>query len=235
MVILPSANIKKICTFAAENKKSATMNELRTLAILDDQPLILAALKNDLSSFYDIRIVTSSVSEFLLQIENEQPDLVLLDILLGSQSGVEVAKVLRNKYPNVKILVLSIDARRETFRKLLEIGIDGFVSKKAPTTEVVHAVDVVIRGEKYYGKDVSRLIREIQISMASGNEPSLTRLEIDILYACCEGKNSFEIGQALKMSHRTVEAHKSSLFVKLGVSSTTELIVNAIKQGIITL
>lgn len=235
MVILPSANIKKICTFAAENKKSATMNELRTLAILDDQPLILAALKNDLSSFYDIRIVTPSVSEFLLQIENERPDLVLLDILLGSQSGVEVAQIVKKKYPNVKILMLSIDIRRETFCKLLDIGVDGFVSKKAPTTEVVHAVDVVIRGEKYYGKDVSRLIREIQISMASGNEPSFTRLEIDILYACCEGKNSAQIGQMLKMSPRTVEAHKNTLFVKLGVSSTTELIVKAIRQGIITI
>ncbi len=235
MVILPSANIKKMCNFGAENKNSASMNTLRTIAILDDQPLVLAALRNDLSAFYDIRFEARSMSEFMVAIDKDQPDLVLLDILLGSQSGVEVAQIVKKKYPNVKILMLSIDTRRETFRKLLDIGVDGFVSKKAPTTEVVHAVDVVIRGEKYYGKDVSRLIREIQISMASGNEPSLTRLEIDILYACCEGMNSAQIGQMLKMSPRTVEAHKNTLFVKLGVSSTTELIVKAIRQGIITI
>jgi len=100
---------------------------------------------------------------------------------------------------------------------------------------VVHAVDVVIRGEKYFGKDVSRLIKEIQMSMLDGKEPTLSKVEVDILYACCEGKNTAEIGTALGISPRTVEAHKNRLFVKLGVDSTTELIVKAIKLGIITI
>jgi len=235
MVILPSPNIINFCTFAAENKNSTTMNEIRSLAILDDEPLILAALKNDLAQYYNIAFAAKTPTEFLINIEKSQPDLVLLDIILGTASGVDIARVLREKYPQVKILVLSIDERRETFRQLLNIGIDGFVSKKAPTTEVVHAVDVVIRGEKFFGKDVARLIKEIEISMLSGKEPELTSIEVDILYACCEGMSSAEIGQALGMSSRTVEAHKNTLFVKLGVDSTTELIVTAIKQGIITI
>jgi len=211
------------------------MEGLRSIAILDDEPLIIAALKNDLANYYNILCVAKTVQDFFINVEKNQPDLVLLDILLGKSSGIDVARILREKYPKIKILVLSIDNRRETFRQLLTIGIDGFISKNSPTTEVVHAVDVVIRGEKYYGKDVSRLINEIQTSMLSGKEPQMSKIEVDILYACCEGKNSSEIGTAMGISPSTVESHKSSLFVKLGVDSTIELIVKAIKLGIITI
>lgn len=211
------------------------MTENHSLAILDDEPLILAALKAELAAVFDIRFAVTTDTEFYQSLTKEIPDLVLLDILLNdNKSGVDVVRVLREKYPQVKILILSIDNRRETFRRLLDLGIDGFVSKKASPTEVVHAIDTILSGKKYYGKDVSRLVREIQTSMLSGAEPILTQREVDILYACCEGKSSTEIGQALHMSPRTVEAHKQTLFFKLAVDNTTELIVTAIRQGIIT-
>lgn len=206
-----------------------------TLAILDDEPLILSALKAELAPFFDVQIAVTDSKEFFLNIAKATPELVLLDILLSdNQSGVDVVRIMREKYPEVKILVLSIDNRRETFRRLLDLGIDGFVSKKASPTEVVHAIDTILSGNKYYGKDISRLVREIQTSMLSGSEPVLTQREVDILYACCEGKSSAEIGQVLHMSPRTVEAHKQTLFFKLAVDNTTELIVTAIRQGIIT-
>lgn len=206
-----------------------------TLAILDDEPLILAALKAELAAFFDVRFAVTTETDFYLNLTKEVPDLVLLDILLSdNHNGVDVVRVLREKYPQVKILVLSIDNRRETFRRLLDLGIDGFVSKKASPTEVVHAIDTILSGQKYYGKDISRLIREIQTAMLSGAEPILTQREVDILYACCEGKSSAEIGKVLHMSPRTVEAHKQTLFFKLAVDNTTELIVTAIRQGIIS-
>lgn len=235
MVKLPSADIVEFCTFAVDLERSMTMINTHTLGILDDEPLILAALNSELSNFYDIRFSCLREKDFLEQLKKDQPELVLLDILLGDSNGVETACYLRETYPDIKILVLSIDTRRETFRRLLEIGIDGFVSKKASTSEIVHAVDVVIRGEKYYGKDSFRLIKDIQTSMLEGHEPVLTQLEVDLLYACCEGKSSADIGEALHMSSRTVEAHKSTLFVKLAVNSTAELIVKAIQRGIVTL
>lgn len=234
IVKLPSEKIKKSIIFVDEYKKQTTMVESHTLAILDDEPLILSALKAELAAFFDIQFAVTTDTEFFQNLTKGVPDLVLLDILLSdNKSGVDVVSALRAKFPQVKILVLSIDNRRETFRRLLDLGIDGFVSKKASPTEVVHAIDTILSGNKYYGKDIRRLVMEIQTSMLSGSEPVLTQREVDILYACCEGKNSTDIGKALHMSPRTVEAHKQTLFSKLAVDNTTELIVTAIRLGII--
>lgn len=234
IVKLPSEEIKNITTFVARSTKTTTMVENHTLAILDDEPLILAALKAELADFFDVQFAVTTDTEFYQNLALNVPEMVLLDILLSdNKSGVDVVRTLRARYPEVKILVLSIDNRRETFRRLLDLGIDGFVSKKASPTEVVHAIDTILSGKKYYGKDISRLVREIQTSMLAGSEPVLTQREVDILYACCEGKNSVEIGQVLHLSPRTVEAHKQTLFLKLAVDNTTELIVTAIRQGII--
>lgn len=236
IVKLPSRDVKKITTFAVQSTKTTTMVGNHALAILDDEPLILAALKAELMPFFDVRFAVTTDTEFFQNLTKTVPNLVLLDILLSdNKSGVDVVSALRAKYPQVKILVLSIDNRRETFRRLLDLGIDGFVSKKASPTEVVHAIDTILSGNKYYGKDIRRLVMEIQTSMLSGSEPMLTQREVDILYACCEGKSSAEIGRVLHISPRTVEAHKQTLFSKLAVDNTTELIVTAIRLGIITI
>lgn len=206
-----------------------------SLGILDDEPLILAALTSELSPFFSIKYTATNSRAFYENLKTQTPDLVLLDIMLDGDNGISVAQSIRENFPNVKILVLSIDNRRETFRRLLEVGVEGFVSKKAQVAEVVHAIDVILCGNKYYGRDSYSLIRDIQISMMEGKEPMLTQLEMDLLYACCEGKSSAEIGKAMHMSPRTVEAHKSTIFVKLGVNSTIELVVKAIQIGIVTL
>lgn len=211
------------------------MNAKNTIAILDDEPLILAALQGELSGDYDILYANLTAAEFQDNLQDHQPDLVLLDLLLGDGNGVEVARMLRATYPNVRILILSIDSRRESFRQLLHIGIDGFLSKKASAEEIRKAIKAILQGNKYYGKDSLRLINDVQRAIMDGKEPVLTPLEIKILYACCEGKSTKDIGATLKMSPRTVEAHKQTLFVKLGVDSTPELIVKAIQQGIINL
>lgn len=211
------------------------MSQKHTIAILDDEPLILAALQGELSCEYDILYANLTASEFQANIADKEPDLVLLDLLLGDGNGVDVVRWLRQNHPNIRILILSIDSRRESFRQLLHVGIDGFLSKKSSTEEIRKAIQAILQGKKYYGKDSLRLINDVQRAILEGKEPVLTQLEVDILYASCEGKSTKEIGAAMKMSPRTVESHKQTLFVKLGVDSTPELIVKAIQQGIISI
>lgn len=206
-----------------------------TIGIVDDEPLILAALRSELAVDYDVLFAVQTEAECRDELRQHHPDLLILDILLGDSSGVDIARAVRQLYPRTRILVLTIDSRRETIRRLLEIGIDGFVSKKATMPEIRTAVDRVMSGETYYGKDTLRLVRGILLSIQDGGEPTITPREVELLQACCSGKNAVAIGEMLHISPRTVEVYKSKLFVKLGVENTTELVIKAIQLGIVSL
>ena len=106
---------------------------------------------------------------------------------MPDSNGVDVAERLRNEYPDIKIIVLSIDNREFTLMQLLKIGMDGFVSKSSPLSEIPLAIDSVANDVPFYGRDIAILIRDItDAKLNNRNIAALSKREIEIIKACCD-------------------------------------------------
>ena len=175
------------------------------IAILDDHELIRVGIAGVLQSTpHTITLSVPTADQLFAALEAGTPcDILLLDILMPDTNGVDVAQRLRNEYPSIKIIVLSIDNREFTLMKLLKIGMDGFVSKSSPLSDIPLAIDSVANGVPFYGRDISILIRDITDAKLNNN------------------------------SIRAVNSHKTNIFNKLGLSSSVEMVRFALEHGII--
>lgn len=206
------------------------------IALLDDHQLVRIGVATTLrNTKHTITISVATADELFDALHQGRPcDILLLDILLPGMNGIEVAKRMRNEYPKIKIIVLSVDSREYTLIQLLQIGIDGFVSKRGTQDEVVRAIDSVENGVPFYGRDIAILIRDISdAKLNKQNTAALTKRELEIIQACCDGLLGKEIAEKLNISLRAVNSHKTNIFNKLGISSSVELVRFSIEHGII--
>ena len=206
------------------------------IAILDDHDLIRLGLRSILSETpHKVAIDVATADAFFEQLQNGMPcDLILLDILLPGTNGVEVAQRLRAEYPNIKIIVVSMETREYTLIQLMQIGIDGFISKNGPMEEVRAAINSVEEGVPYYGRDLALLVRDIvDARLDKKSSALLTKRELEIIEACCSGLLGKEIADKFNISLRAVNSHKTNIFNKLGLSSSVEMVRFAIEHGII--
>lgn len=206
------------------------------IALLDDHQLVRIGVATTLrNTKHTITISVATADELFDALHQGTPcDILLLDILLPGVNGIEVAKRMRNEYPKIKIIVLSVDSREYTLIQLLQIGIDGFVSKRGTQDEVVRAIDSVENGVPFYGRDIAILIRDISdAKLNKQNTAALTKRELEIIQACCDGLLGKEIAEKLNISLRAVNSHKTNIFNKLGISSSVELVRFSIEHGII--
>lgn len=204
------------------------------LIIVDDHPLFRAGTKMTFTaSKHQIIGDAANSATFFELLKKEIPDLVLLDIYLNDTiTGVDIARRLKKEYPNIKILILSIDTSIHTIKELLEIGIDGFISKNSADEDVIHAVDVIESGKPYFGKDIDKIVCEI-IASQKANKDMLTSRELEIISLICQGKLGKEIADIKSISLRTVDTHKTNIFQKLNIDNSIELVIYAIKHKII--
>ena len=211
------------------------------IIILDDHELIRFGVAGALSSLSingEPPTVTASVATADHLFETLQAgtpcDILLLDIIMPGTNGIEVAKRMRAEYPEVKIIVLSVDTHEYTIMQLMNIGIDGFVSKTAPLDEVAQAVLSVAEGVPFYGRDIAVLVRDISDAKLNKRATALlTKRELEIIEACCDGKLGKEIAEEFHISLRAVNSHKTNIFNKLGLSSSVEMVRFALEHGII--
>lgn len=206
--------------------------------ILDDHLLFRIGLRSLLdNSNGRVKVVMEAASgeEFFSNIESCQADVLLLDISLDGISGVEVAKRLREQKTTLKILVLSAESRQETVSKLMETGIEGFISKNSSKEELLTAIEYVADGAEYFGRDVARIIHCVRIAKQNVKDTNFTPRELEMVTLCSKGLTAREIAQHLNISLKTVMAHKYNIFKKLGINNSVELVKFAVKNGIIEL
>ena len=161
--------------------------------------------------------------------------MLLLDIIMPEMSGLEVAIKMREQYPTVKLLMLSSESDATVIMQLLDVGIDGFVSKSAPQAELIEAIHAVANGENYFGSHISDIIKKVHISQHSTTLSFLTLREQEILNLIVHGNSVKEISEHLCLSPRTVETHKSNIYKKMGFCSLIDLVRYAVNQGLISL
>lgn len=206
------------------------------IALLDDHDLIRLGLRSILSQTpHQITIDVASADALFEQLQGGTPcDLILLDILMPGTNGVEVAQRLRAEYPDIKIIIVSMETKEYTIIQLMQIGIDGFISKNGPMEEVRDAINSVEEGVPYYGRDLALLVRDIvDARLDKKSSALLTKRELEIIEACCSGMLGKEIADKFNISLRAVNSHKTNIFNKLGLSSSVEMVRFALEHGII--
>lgn len=206
------------------------------LAILDDHELIRLGLRSILASTpHTVTIEAAHADTLFEQLQSSTPcDLVLLDILMPGTNGIEVAQRLRAEYPDIKIIVVSMETKEYTIIHLMQIGIDGFISKNGPMDEVLAAIQSVEEGVPYYGRDLAVLVRDIvDARLDKKSSALLTKRELEIVESCCNGLTGQQVADKFHISLRAVNSHKTNIFNKLGLSSSVEMVRFAIEHGII--
>jgi len=166
----------------------------------------------------------------------EAADVVLLDIALPDISGIEIARRLKSERSAMKILAISAENTAETVEEMLNIGIEGFVSKLHCNADIiVEAIRTVMQGLDYFGKDISDIISRIYIAKKKTTQVTseFSEQEQRIIECCHEGLPAKLIADRLGVSPRTVDWHKSNIFRKLGINSTLEMMQFALKNKII--
>jgi two-component system response regulator NreC len=208
--------------------------------IVDDHPLYIIGLRytliNNKESGISVMGEVESGEELFELMEHSIPDVVLLDINLPGISGMEVARRMKSDFPTVKILAISAENTIDTIKAMLDIGINGFISKrKSGMDDLVDAIQAVAGGLEYYGRDIASIIFDIYVSKkkTSSVGDEFSDREKEIILACREGLLAKEIAARLEISVNTVNAHKQRIFQKLGINNTMEMVQYALKNGII--
>ncbi|MDR1764179.1 MAG: response regulator transcription factor [Dysgonamonadaceae bacterium] len=207
--------------------------------IVDDHALFRLGLKGALAdSGITVAGEADSGEALFNLLETMKADVVLLDIVLPDMSGIEIARRLTAKYPKLRILAISAENNAPTVKALMEIGINGFISKRAGgIDEIANAIRSIMDGEEYFGKDIAEIIYEIYVAKKNSSEkiPEFTDREKEIIDLCRKGLYSRQIAEKLFISPRTVDSHKTNIFRKLGIDSTVEMVEYALKHGIISM
>ena len=213
------------------------MKKCHRIAILEDHPLTRAGMKLALQPHHSIAIEAGTAGELFCRLESQQEgvDLLLLDLSLPDMTGVQVAQRIKKEHQGIKILVCSIDTSPDTVRQLLEIGVEGLLSKNSSDVTICKAATAIINGGHFYLEDEEKLERSILISKNQKSIVPLSDREREVMIGFCKGMTSFEIADAMFLSQRTVENHKQHIFRKCGINNTVELILYGINNGIITI
>ena len=208
------------------------------IAILDDHQIIIDGLKLLLESDSNINVVfeATSGSIFLRKLTeiDRIADIVLLDLMMPEISGFEMALMLKKDYPEIKIIVLSMNIDGKSITELkAKAGIKGFLSKSVDKTELMLAIMTVNSGEEYFSQEAEREMDNYQKISKELEQITLTKREIEIIRLIDKGLINKEIAKKLFISEQTVTTHRKSILRKTGAHNVSTLLNFARKAHII--
>lgn len=157
------------------------------------------------------------------------PDIVLVDIGLKEMNGLELTKLLRIQYPDIKILILSMYDNHEYIATSIRAGASGYVLKNAPSRELVAAIEAIATGGTFYSAEVA-----LKLATRKPDETELTPRESQVLIGLAQGLNNKTIARELDISVRTVETHRLSIRRKLNVDKPAGLVKYAMEHGLLS-
>lgn len=165
------------------------------------------------------------------------PDIIVMDISMPEMNGLEAADIITDKYPDVKIIILTMHHEEEYVMQALDFNVSGYVVKDSVADEILLAIDKVADGGKFFSKSVINAAldsyKAIKKEKKKQDEIQLTKREKEILANIANGLKSQEIAEKLFISERTVEAHRGNIMKKLKSKNVAELIKKAVLAGIV--
>ena len=209
-----------------------------SILVADDHGIVREGLRRLLDSESDLSVSAeaSDGREVLEEVDRHRPDVVVLDITMPRLGGLETLERLRAKHPDVKVILLSVHSDPRFIQSAISLGADGYVLKNGRAAEIVSAIRAVTKGGSYFSPLVAReIVEQLRSPRSSVNDPfsMLSSREREVLHLIAEGMSAKEIALDLKISTKTVEAHRTSLMRKIGVRKATELVRYAVRHGLI--
>ncbi|KKK39102.1 LuxR family transcriptional regulator [Mesobacillus campisalis] len=208
------------------------------LMLVDDHAVLRDGLRNILEMEEDMFVAGEAQSgeEAIRRMPDLKPDLIIMDINMPDGNGVEVTGIIKNRYPDVKILILTMHSHEEYFMSAIREGADGYILKDAPSEQVVEAVRTVAKGESVIHPSMTRkLLSFHQQKKTDQEEKALTEREKEVLLCLVEGMSNKEIANKLYISDKTVKIHVSKIFRKLNVKSRSQVVIQAVQKQLVPL
>ena len=212
------------------------MKNIIRIMIVDDHRIFRTGLKvilNGISSFSVIGSYPDGKS-LIKALLGESPNVIFMDIKLPDENGITLTQYVKKRYPNVKVIALTMFGDIEYFNEMFDAGADGFLLKSTDTGELEKAVKEIVAGGTYFAKE---FIGYLSLKPKFNNELplsiNLSDRELEVLKLICEGYSNNEIAEKLFISRHTVDGHRRNLISKTGVKNAPNLVLFALKNGLI--
>jgi DNA-binding NarL/FixJ family response regulator len=212
------------------------MSQKIKILLVDDHKIIRVGLKGFIHRQPDMVVVGECGDEqnALLLTEKLVPDVILMDIDLQGSSGISATRQIKSKFPNMKILAITLHEEEMSILPMVQAGALGYVLKNADPLEMIDAIRTVHRGNSYYSGQVSDIILHSLSRQKTNTLPDgLTTREMEVLSMIAQEYSNGQIADKLFISIRTVDTHRRNLLDKLNLKNTAGLVKYAIEKGLI--
>lgn len=207
-----------------------------SVVVVDDHVLLSQAIGGLVQGFkeFNVLYVCKNGAEFLTKLKESPkniPDLVLMDIKMPILNGIETTEKLKEDYPDIKVLALSIEEDEYTILKMLRAGAKGYLMKDTKKDILEKALLEVMKKGQYYSNTVSQILIE---SLQKNTDTEIKDRELEFIKLACTEMNYKEIAEIMFCSYKTVEGYRDSLYKKLGLKNRIGLVLFAIHHNIFT-
>jgi DNA-binding NarL/FixJ family response regulator len=216
------------------------MNAKVRIVLAEDHTILREGLRALLTADPDFEIVAEAADgrEAVRFVEKQIPDLILMDLSMPRMTGMDAIREIKKRYPQTKIIALTVHKTEEYLRTTLQAGADGYVLKDATHEELMMAIESVLRGKTYLSPGVSGKVVEGYLEGKESQMPLstlglLSLREREVLKLIAEGYKNKEIATDLCISLKTVEKHRANLMKKLDLHNAAALTAYAIEQGLV--
>ncbi|HEX5170855.1 MAG TPA: response regulator transcription factor [Cyclobacteriaceae bacterium] len=220
------------------------MNKPIGVLIVDDHSILREGLVSLLNKVDGVEILgdLSSGEAAVNRLSEFQPDVILMDIVMGGMTGLEATRWIKEQSAEIKVIIISSEVNRDYVTAGIRCGIDGYLPKDASRETLVDAIHAVYEGKKFFDDAITSLVFEdFYIKEKDGRKrerktnTGLTKREYEIIEQVASGKSNQEVADALFVSIKTVETHKKNILEKLGLKNSVQLVRYAIQHDIISL
>ena len=200
--------------------------------IVDDHYMVIEGIRSLLQNENGIEWMghATNATSCLAFLQQQKPDVILMDINLPDKSGIDLCKEVKDKYPGIYILGLSTFNQQSFIEKMMASGASGYVLKNATQEEIIEGIETVIKGKQFLSFDAALALRK---NNSDSNVPVITRREKEVLELIADGMTNNEIAQQLFISSTTVDTHRKNLLAKFEAKNIASLIKQAMQMSII--
>jgi DNA-binding NarL/FixJ family response regulator len=212
---------------------------LITIVLADDHHVVRQGLRALLEAEPGFSVVAEAADGLAAAdlVERLKPNVLVLDLMMPRLSGLEVARQVRRRSPQTRVVVLSMYANEAYVLEALRNGVAGYVLKESTAADLVHAVREAVAGRRYLSHPLSERAIELYVQKAQATTPdiyeTLTSREREVMHLVAEGYSNADIAARLSITRRTAETHRARVMRKLGLRNQVELIRYALRRGIL--
>jgi DNA-binding NarL/FixJ family response regulator len=209
--------------------------EIIKVMIVDDHIIFRKGLRTILNEIDEVKVVAeaSNGNELLDILKKIQTDIIFMDIRMPVMDGIEATKKVSEKYPDIRIIALTMFEEVTYFNEMIEAGAAGFLLKKTTTAELKKAIDTVLKDDTYFSEEFIASATRYPKVKPKDPDVRLTDRELEVLDLICKGYSNVEIARFLGVSQRTVDGHRAHLFEKTGAKNAPNLVLYAVKNGLV--